>query len=109
MLAEGAVGNGLGSRALLAALKRGAVLHDASYWLALELSGHSSDLLDVLTAVRHAPWLPTTSQLTNKHALCTVRHIAISALAQMLLDHHANGHMALASVYEVCGVIVPQQ
>ncbi|KAK9829054.1 hypothetical protein WJX72_003659 [[Myrmecia] bisecta] len=48
VLAEGAVGKGLGSRAFLAALKTGTVLHDASYWCPLELAGSQDDLVAVL-------------------------------------------------------------
>lgn len=55
VLAEGAVGKGLGSRALLAALKGGCVIHDASYWAALELRGREPDLLAVLRLARCRP------------------------------------------------------
>jgi ribonuclease P/MRP protein subunit POP1 len=59
VLAEGAVGKGLGSRALLAALKGGAVMHDASYWCPLQLRGRRPDLLAALRSVRSAPCIKT--------------------------------------------------
>ena len=52
MLAEGACGKGHGSRAFLAALRSGVVIHDASYWIALQLKGPHADLLAVLSSVR---------------------------------------------------------
>ena len=55
MLAEGAVGKGLGSRALLATLKGAAVMHDASYWCPLQLRGRLPSLLAALRSVRFAP------------------------------------------------------
>lgn len=51
-LAEGAVGKGLGSRAMLAALKHGAAIHDASYWCPLELRGSAPNLAALLRAIR---------------------------------------------------------
>ena len=51
-LAEGAPGKGHGSRAFLHMLRHGAALHDASYWLALELRGSSDNLVGML----HSLW-----------------------------------------------------
>ncbi len=50
-LAEGAPGKGRGSRAFLRALRDGAALHDASYWLALELQGASDSLARMLRSL----------------------------------------------------------
>ena len=46
------MGKGLGSRALVAALKGGSVIHDASYWYPVQLQGRLPDLSAVLRAVR---------------------------------------------------------
>ena len=50
-LAQGAPGKGHGSRAFLHALRHGAAIHDASYWLAMELSGPCDSLGRVLTTL----------------------------------------------------------
>ncbi len=52
MLAEGACGKGLGSRAFLAALKSGVVIHDASYRIAFQLTGPHADLIAIMFSVR---------------------------------------------------------
>ncbi|BDA43704.1 probable ribonucleases P/MRP protein subunit POP1 at N-terminal half [Coccomyxa sp. Obi] len=51
VLAEGACGKGHGSRAFMAALRSGVVIHDASYWIALQLKGPLADLLAILSSV----------------------------------------------------------
>ncbi|CAL8468345.1 g7885 [Coccomyxa elongata] len=51
VLAEGACGKGHGSRAFMAALRSDVVIHDASYWIALQLKGPRADLLAILSAV----------------------------------------------------------
>ena len=52
VLAEGACGKGLGSKAFLAALRSGVVTHDASYWVAFQLTASQADLLKVMSSVR---------------------------------------------------------
>ena len=50
-LAQGAPGKGHGSRAFLHTLRHGVSIHDASYWLALELSGPTGGVASLLTAL----------------------------------------------------------
>ena len=53
-VAEGLVGKGRGSRALLASLRSGCLLHDASYLCPLALSGPQAALFAALACVRQA-------------------------------------------------------
>ena len=55
MLAEGRVGRGHASRSLLHTLKQGTVMHDASYWGPLQLTGSLGNLWKVLAATRYKP------------------------------------------------------
>lgn len=50
-LAQGAPGKGHGSRAFLHTLRHGVTIHDASYWLALELSGPVASLVSLLASL----------------------------------------------------------
>ena len=52
MLAEGLVGKGHGSRALLHKLQQGTIMHDASYCCPLQLSGQGEGLLSVIASCR---------------------------------------------------------
>ena len=52
MLAEGVPGRGRGSRAALAELRGGALLHDASYWRPVQLAGPLAALRATLAELR---------------------------------------------------------
>jgi hypothetical protein len=51
-LALGAPGRGRGSRSLLHTLRERCIMHDASYWGVIRLSGHQRDVAALLRAVR---------------------------------------------------------
>ncbi|KAK9819579.1 hypothetical protein WJX81_006009 [Elliptochloris bilobata] len=51
MLAEGLPGRGRGSRAVMAELRGGALLHDASYWQAVQLAGPVAGLRATLVTL----------------------------------------------------------
>ena len=53
MLAEHVVGRGHGLRTLFHQAAQGCLLHDASYWLAWELTGSRTQLLAVMQAIRY--------------------------------------------------------
>jgi ribonuclease P/MRP protein subunit POP1 len=55
VLAEGAPGRGRGSRAALAALRGGALLHDASYWRPVQLAGPLAALRSALALLWCGP------------------------------------------------------
>ena len=52
MLANGAVGKGHGSRALLHALKTSFVMHDSSYSCPMQLTGSKASLSQLLNQIR---------------------------------------------------------
>ncbi len=52
MLANGAVGKGHGSRALLHALKTNFVMHDSSYSCPMQLTGSKASLSQLLNQIR---------------------------------------------------------
>jgi ribonuclease P/MRP protein subunit POP1 len=52
LLAWQAPGRGRGSRALLRRARRGAVMHDASYWCCLQLEGAEVAIAATMEAVR---------------------------------------------------------
>ena len=53
MLAEGRVGRGHASRSVLHTLKQGTIMHDASYWCPLQLTGSLGNLFKLLAATRY--------------------------------------------------------
>ncbi|KAK9798520.1 hypothetical protein WJX73_006734 [Symbiochloris irregularis] len=86
-LAEGVVGKGHGSRALLASMHNGCLLHDASYWCPVQLTASLPQLASTLQLLRALPcsegklttgqeWrivlhiIPGTSQEKRSTAIC---------------------------------------
>lgn len=49
------MGKGHGMKALLADYHKGCLMHDASYWCPVQLSGSPGSIVQVLQAVRQVP------------------------------------------------------
>ena len=88
-LAQGAPGKGHGSRAFLHTLRHGVTIHDASYWLALELSGPNASVTSLLTSLWLASRLwhcgPISNQRHSSRAT-TMVHSLVSEPEQMTFD-----------------------
>ncbi|KAG2482861.1 hypothetical protein HYH03_018251 [Edaphochlamys debaryana] len=96
-LASHAAGRGRGSRSLLAALRRGAVAHDASYWGCVQVEGHQAELAELLRR---------TSDPARLSALLGSAEV-VSGGAEWQLLLHAPGAFPKAPLAPVKGLFLP--
>ena len=84
MLANGAVGKGHGSRALLHALKTSFVMHDSSYSCPMQLTGSKASLMQLFNRIRcescYACYARNTLGMSNLYKNCTTVHMFVQFL-----------------------------